>query len=63
MKIAKEVRGQGMMMLLNEEAAIRLWQMRQGLEDHPLHRMAIHTPIPDEKESSSESEEEDESED
>ena len=33
----------------NEEAAIRLWQTRQGIEDHPLHSMAIHTPIPDEK--------------
>ena len=46
----------------NEEAAVRLWQMRQGFEDHPLHSMAIHTPVPTEK-PSSESEEEDESED
>ena len=45
----------------DEEAAIRLWQRRQGFEDHPLHSMAIHTPVPKEKESS-ESEEEDDSE-
>ena len=45
----------------HEEAAIRLWQMRQGSEDHPLHSMAIHNPVPEEK-SSNESEEEDESE-
>ena len=36
----------------NEEASIRLWQMGQGFEEHPIHSMAIHTPVPKEKESS-----------
>ena len=45
----------------NGGAAIRLWQMRHGFEEHPIHSMAIHTPVPREKESS-ESEEDDDSE-
>ena len=61
MSQAKEETSQGKMMLLtNEDAAIRLWQTRQGSEDHPLHSRAIHTAVPKEK-PSSESEEEDES--
>ena len=46
----------------NEEAAIRTWQSQQGFEAHPIHSIAINTPIPAGKDSSEDEDEEDDSE-